>query len=45
MSEFYDLLGVARDATGDYAVPLALCMALELIAAVLVMLRRRAQLI
>jgi len=39
------LLGVARDATGDYAVPLALCMALELIAAVLVMLRRRAQLI
>ena len=37
------LLGVARDATGDYAVPLGLCMALELIAAVLVMLRPAAR--
>ena len=35
------LLGVARDATGGYAVPLGLCMALELIAAALVLLRRK----
>jgi cyanate permease len=33
------LLGVVRDASGGYAAALALCMALEIIAAVVVLLR------
>jgi MFS family permease len=36
------LLGVVRDATGGYTASLALCMAVEIVAAVLVLARRRA---
>ncbi len=35
------LLGVIRDVTGSYTAPLALCIALELGAAVLILLRPR----
>jgi len=33
------LLGVLRDATGSYTVPLALCMLLEGMAAIVVLIR------
>jgi cyanate permease len=33
------LLGFARDATGGYAVPLALCATVEIAAATIIMLR------
>jgi MFS family permease len=35
------LLGILRDATGSYAAPLALCMALEIAGAIVVLLRVR----
>jgi predicted MFS family arabinose efflux permease len=35
------LLGAIRDLTGSYAVPLAICIALEVLAAALLLLRRR----
>jgi MFS family permease len=34
------LLGLLRDGTGSYAVPLAVCMALNIVAAAMIMLRR-----
>lgn len=36
------ILGLLHDSTGGYAVPLAFCMGIELLAALIVLLRRRA---
>ena len=37
------VIGLLRDATGSYAMPFYMCIALQLIAAVLIMVRRKGE--